>query len=102
MLIKTTRTGIGAGTALITAASGERLSVGQYVFLQLLETGSVTVVLKFGSTAIHSPFLLNEVGVGVVLSFPEQTSAKGEALYVDLSADSLDVSVTIDVLRLSY
>lgn len=71
-------------------------------FLQLLETGPITVVLKFGSTAIHSPILLNEVGAGVVLSFPEQTSAKGEALYVDLSAENIDVSVTVDVVRLSY
>lgn len=102
MLVKTTRTGSGAGTALITADSDERLSVGQYIFLQLLESGSVTVVLKFGSTAFHSPILLDGTGSGVVLTIPQQTSAKGEALYVDLSANDLDVSVTIDVERLSY
>ena len=99
MLVPTTRTGAGAGTAIITAAEGERLRVGKYVFLQLLETGPITVVLKFGTTAIHSPILLNEVGLGVVLTFPEQTSAAGASLYVDLSANDIDVSVTIDVER---
>lgn len=97
MLIPTTRTGAGAGTALATAAANERLRIGDYIFLQLLETGPITVVLKFDSTAIHSPILLDSVGMGVVLRLPEQISAKGAALYVDLSAGDIDVSVTIDV-----
>ncbi len=58
MLYKTTRTGSGAGTAVVTAASSERLSIGQYIFLQLLEAGPIAVVLKFGSTPIHSQILL--------------------------------------------
>lgn len=102
MLYKTTRTGSGAGTAIATAAAGERLAIGSYLFFELLEAGPVTIVLKFGSTAIHSPILLNDVATGLILVLPQQTSAKGEALYVDLSADNIDVSVTIDVERLSY
>ena len=102
MLYKTTRTGSGAGTAIATAASGERLSVGSYIFLELLEAGPIIVNLKFGSTAFHSPILLNDSATGVILILPQQISAKGEALYVELSEDNIDVSVTIDVERLSY
>ncbi len=97
MLKFTTRTGAGAGTALITAGASERLRIGDYVFLQLLETGTITAVLKFDAAAMHSPILLDGTAMGVVLKIPEQVSAKGAALYVDLSANDLDVSVTIDV-----
>ncbi len=97
MLIPTTRTGSGAGTALATAGASERLRIGEYLFLQLLETGPITVVLKFDATAIHSPILLNEVGLGVIIELPTQISAKGAAFYVDLSANDIDVSVTVDI-----
>ena len=99
MLVQTTRAGSGAGTAIITAAAGERLRIGKYIFLQLLETGPITVVLKFGDAVIHSPILLQDVSMGTILTFPEQTSVAGAALYVDLSANDIDVSVTIDVER---
>ncbi len=102
MLIKTTRTGSGVGIAMATAASEERLSIGSYVFLELLEAGPIIATLKFGSTAIHSPILLNDSATGVILVFPQQVSAKGEALYVELSEDNIDVSVTIDVERFAY
>lgn len=102
MLVTTTRAGSGDGTALITAAAGERLRIGDYIFLQLLETGPITVVLKFGSTAIHSPILLQNVGDGVVLELPHQVSAQAAALYANLSANDIDVSVTIDVDKLTY
>lgn len=97
MLKFTTRTGAGAGTALITAGASERLRIGDYIYLQLMETGTITVVLKFDAAAIHSPILLDQTAFGVALKIPEQISAKGAALYVDLSANDLDVSVTIDV-----
>ena len=60
MLKCTTQTGAGAGTALITAGAAQRLRVGEYVYLQLMETGTITAVLKFDSTAIHSPILLDQ------------------------------------------
>lgn len=102
MLKFTTRAGAGDGTALITAAAGERLRIGDYVFLQLMEAGEITVILKFGSTQVHSPILLKDASMGTVLKFPHQTSAPGEALYVNLSANDIDVSVTVDVDKLSY
>ena len=99
MLVKTTRTGAGAGTALITAAASERLRIGQYIFLELLEAGTITVILKFDAVAIHSPILLSSDVPGVVLKLPEQTSGLGASLYADLSANDIDVSVTIEVER---
>ncbi len=102
MLVSTTRTGSGDGTALITAGAAERLRIGDYIFLELLEPGQVTVVLKFGSTVIHSPILLSSAVPGVVLELPEQISAQAAALYVNLSANDIDVSVTIDVDKVSY
>lgn len=102
MLVSTTRTGSGDGTALITAGAAERLRIGAYIFLELLEAGPITVVLKFGAAAIHSPILLQSVGTGIVLQIPDQYSALAAALYVNLSANDIDVSVTIDVDRLSY
>lgn len=98
----TTRTGAGNGTAIATAAAGERLRIGDYVFLQALDAGPITVILKFGDTEIHSPILLQNVESGVVLKFPPQTSGQAEALYVNLSANDIDVSVTIDVQRVRY
>lgn len=102
MLVATTRTGSGDGTALATAGASERLRIGDYIYLQLLETGPVTVLLKFGSTSLHSPILLSSDVPGVVLKLPEQISAQAAALYVNLSANDIDVSVTIDVDRLTY
>ena len=102
MLISTTRTGSGDGTALATAGANERLRIGDYIFLELLETGPITVVLKFGAAAIHSPILLRAGGIGIAIKIPHQYSALGAALYVHLSADDIDVSVTIDVDKLSY
>lgn len=102
MLVTTTRAGAGDGTALITAGASERLRIGDYIFLQLLEAGPITVVLKFGSTVIHSPILLSSAVPGVVLNIPHQHSALAAALYVNLSANDIDVSVTIDVDKLSY
>lgn len=102
MLVATTRTGAGAGTALVTAGASERLRIGDYIYLQLLETGPITVHIKFGETSLHSPILLSSDVPGVVLKWPEQISAKGAALYVDLSANDIDVSVTIDVDKLTY
>ena len=102
MLYATTRLGAGAGTAIVTATSTEKLSVGKYIFLQLLGTGSVTVVLKLGTTAIHSPVLLNSDVPAVAWSFPEQLGAKGEGFFVDLSVDGISVSVTADVVKIAY
>ncbi len=99
MLVKTTRTGAGDGAALITAAASERLRIGSYIFLQLLEAGPITILLKFDAVAIHSPILLSSVASGVVLKLPEQTSPLGANLYVNLSASDIDVSVTIEVER---
>lgn len=98
MLIVTTRTSSGAGTALITAAENERLQVGAYCYLQMLEVGPVTVLLKFDDVVIHSAILLQDVAMGCVLRFPLQTSEPGAALYIDLSGN-IDVSVTIEVAR---
>lgn len=102
MLVTTTRAGSGDGTALVTAGASERLRIGRYIYLQLLETGPITVVLKFGSATIHSPILLQSVGDGVVLNLPDQDSALAAALYANLSANDIDVSVTVDVQKLSY
>lgn len=102
MLVATTRAGSGDGTALVTAGASERLRIGDYIYLQLLETGPITVVLKFDSTVLHSPILLQSVGDGVVLKLPGQISAKAAALYANLSANDIDVSVTVDVDKLTY
>ncbi len=102
MLYATTRLSAGAGTAIVTATSTEKLSVGKYIFLQLLGTGSVTVVLKLGTTAIHSPVLLTSDVPAVAWSFPEQLGAKGEGFFVDLSVDGISVSVTADVVKIAY
>lgn len=102
MLYKTTRLGAGAGTAIVTATSTEKLSVGKYVFIQLLSAGPVTVVLKLGTTAIHSPILLSIDVPAVAWQFPEQLGARGEGFFVDLSVDGVSVSVTADVEKIAY
>lgn len=86
----------GNGTAVVTAAADRRLKIGKFIQLQLNAAGPQTVILKFGSTAKYSVTFQN-AGDGIVLqNLPEQWSADGEALYVNVSA-SIAVGYVIDV-----
>lgn len=89
----------GDGTAIVTAGAGERIRVHGHFFLQIAETGDVTVIPKFvvgeTSSKVHADIILGSSDVkGVLMDIPMQTSPLGASLHLNLS-DAIDVNYTI-------
>lgn len=89
----------GAGTAIVTAGASERIRVYGHFFLQIAETGDVTVIPKFvvgeDSSKVHVDIILGSSDTtGVLLDLPMQVSPLGASLHLDLS-DAIDVNYTI-------
>lgn len=95
-----TRDTAGGGTAIATAGDDERIRIGDFIQLQIKETGPVDVLLKLGSTT-HYSVLMQAPPDGVILvSIPRMTGERGEDMTLDLSS-SVEVGYQIwyDLLK---
>ena len=105
MLYKGNRNTSGDGSAIFTAGAAQYAILRGYVFLQITETGPVSVILKFiknaSSVQIHSTIKLVSDGDGVVLELPVVASVAGAALHINLdAAKSVNYTIDVDVVEL--